>query len=278
MKCKNPDHGQFRVWPFIAGIVLYALAVGPCRGAEKLPESSELTRRMIERALAVARGEHTPHYTYEKRSLLEHLDASGQTNTTEQKLYQVTLIAGYPFNRLVKVQGRDLTSEESKKEERKEERFRQRYVGADPKKMAARKESWVTQQLLDRYEFVVQERVLVKNRPTLVVNFKPKAENLPNQAIQDRILNRMAGTLWVDEQDADTARISAHLTETASLGWFGVLGSLSRCDLSLERQRLPDGVWVNLKQVLLIHARKVATAMRFRHTEESSGFKKADKT
>jgi len=66
------------------------------------------------------------------------------------------------------------------------------------------------------------------------------------------------------------------LTETVSLGWFGVLGALNCCELSLERQRMPDGVWVNVKQVLLIYARKMATAVRFRHTEESNGYRKTD--
>jgi len=88
----------------------------------------------------------------------------------------------------------------------------------------------------------------------------------------------MAGTLWVDEADADTARVMASMVEPVSLGWLGWLGSLSRCDLSLERRRMPDGAWVNNKMALLIQCRKLATTLRFRTTEDSCDFTRVEAT
>jgi hypothetical protein len=35
------------------------------------------------------------------------------------------------------------------------------------------------------------------------------------------------------------------LAEPVFLGWFGLLGSLTQCDLALERQRMPDGAWID---------------------------------
>ena len=90
------------------------------------------------------------------------------------------------------------------------------------------------------------------------------------------MLNHLAGTVWVDEADAETARVSASLEESVSAGWFGMLGSLHQCDLSLDRQRMTDGGWVNVKQMLLIHYRKVATTTRLRATEESSAFRRVE--
>ena len=241
--------------------------------AEALPAASEVTRRMIERAQTVARADQGPQYTYEKRSLLERLDATGQPISSEEKLYPVTLISGFPFNRLVKIQGRELSAEELRKEDVREERFRQRFISADRKKLVAGKEALVTAELLDRYQFAVKERVVLSNRPTLVVTFKPKEGDIPSGTVQDKLLNRMAGTLWIDEGDADTARLTVSLVEPVSLGWFGWLGSLSRCELSLDRQRMPDGVWINARQALLIQCRKLTASLRFRTTEESSGFR-----
>ena len=117
---------------------------------------------------------------------------------------------------------------------------------------------------------------MLSNRPTLVLTFKPKEGNLPSRTAQDKLLNGMAGTLWIDEGDADTARLVVSLVEPVSLGWFGWLGSLTRFELSLERQRMADGVWINTKQVLLMQCRKLATTMRFRSTEESRGFKRVE--
>lgn len=255
---------------------LLNLFPGRSGAVEQLPDASAVTRRMIERAQAVARAELGPPYLYEKRSLLEELDASGQTLKSEEKIYQVRLIAGFPFNRLVKIQGRDLTADELKKEQQKEEKFQKKFVSVDAKQMAARKEGWVTGRLLDRYQFEVKERIILSNRATLVLTFTPKTGRLPDQTIQDKLLNRLAGTVWVDEADADAARLEVRLLEPFSLGWLGILGSLSQCELSLDRQRQPDGVWLNAKQVLLIQYRKLTSTRHFRTTEDSGNFKPAE--
>jgi hypothetical protein len=246
------------------------------RAAETLPGASEVTRRMIARAQAVARAEQGPQYNYEKRSLTERLDAAGQVLTSEEKTYLVTLIADVPFNRLVKVKGRELSGEELRREEAREEQYRRKFVSADATKSAARKQGWMTPELLDRYQFEVTGRVILSNRPTLVLTFKPKEGNLPAGTFKDRLLNGLAGRLWIDEDDAEPATLIVSLGEPVFLGWLGLLGSLNRCDVSLERQRMPDGVWINTKQTMLIQSRKLTTTTRSRITEESSGFRKVD--
>jgi hypothetical protein len=241
--------------------------------AEPLPAAAEVTRRMVERSQAIARFD-GPQCTYCKRSWLERMDSTGRTLSSEEKVYLVTVIAGVPFNRLLKIQGRDLSAEELAREDAKEERFQQRFVPADRKKLASRREGLVTPELLGRYDFVVEGRTVLSNRPTLVLSFKPKTGSLPTTKLVDRLLNRMAGKLWVDEQDADTARVEVRLIEPLYLGWFGWMGSLTQFELSLTRQRMLDDIWVNAKQTLLIQCRKVTTPVRFRLTEESSEFKK----
>lgn len=242
---------------------------------EVLPPASEVTRRMLEHSRTLAESEQVPQYTYEKRSVLEQLDAVGRVLTSEEKIHQVRLIHGLPFNRLIKIQGRDLTPEESRHEDAREERFQQKFVSADRRRMAAQKQALVTPELLARYQFTVKQRVVLSNRPTLVVTFKPKEGELPEESIQDRILNRLTGTLWIDEAEADTARVEASLTGSMTVGWFGWLGSLTRCDLSLSRRRMPDGVWINDRMTLFIQARKLVASQRFRLTEESHGFARA---
>jgi hypothetical protein len=266
----RPGHAAGWRWVWLlSGLCCAGLAAA----ADTLPDVSEVTRRMIARAQAVAGAEQGPQYTYEKRSCHERLDAGGQALQSEEKLYQVRLIAGFPFNRLLKIQGRDLTAEELKREEEKEEHFRRKLTSGAAVQWAARKQGWVTPELLERYQFTVRERVTWQGRPTLVLDFKPRDAKLPAKTFMDKVLNRIAGTLWVDEADADVARISANLTDSVSLGLFGMLGALNRCELSLDRQRMADGVWVNVRQVLLIHARKLTAPLRFRATEQSSDFK-----
>jgi hypothetical protein len=200
------------------------------------------------------------------------LGAHGQTLKSEEHRYEVRLVAGFPFDRLVQIQGRQLTSAELQKEDEKEELFRQRVTGVNVQQKADQKEGWVTAPLVERYQFLVQERMTLRDRPTLVLAFRPKAERLPAKTIADKLLNRVAGTAWVDEAEADVARLSATLVEPISLGWFGLLGSLHRCELVMDRQRMPDGVWIVARQVLWLQGRRLASTFRVRVTEQASGF------
>jgi hypothetical protein len=257
-------------------VALLCCLRGYGRASERLPSASEVTRRMLEHSRALAESEQVPQYTYEKRSVLEQLDSSGQVLSSEEKIHEVKLIRGLPFNRLVKIKGRELTPEELRLEDVREERFQQKLVSADRRKMVARKQALVTPELLARYEFTVKRRVVIGNRPALVVSFKPRAGDLAERTIEDRILNRMAGTLWIDEADADTIRVEANLADSMSVGLLGLLGSLTRCDLSLTRQRMPDGLWINGRMTVSIQCRKLMTNQRFRLTEDSSGFSRAE--
>jgi hypothetical protein len=188
----------------------------------------------------------------------------------------VTLIAGLPFNRLVRIQDRELSNEESSIEDAREARFRRKFINADAKNMAAQREGLLTPELLGRYQFVVEKRVALSNRPTLVLKFKPKEGTLPSNSVTDKFLNRMAGRVWIDEAEADTARIEVSLVEPVSLGFLGWLGSLNQCEMSLQRQRMPDGMWINTKQSLLIQCRKLTANLRYRTTEVGSGFQKVE--
>jgi hypothetical protein len=238
------------------------------QAAEALPKPAEILKRMIDQARLEALAAKEAPPTFEKQTRIEQLDAQGKVTKTEQKLHQVKLVAGLPISRLVKIQGRDLSADELRAEEKKEERIRQKLMSVEVRKMAARKEALVTRELLDRFEFEVKERMVVSNRTTLALTFKPKGGALPERTIRDRLLNKFAGTVWIDEADAVPVRLTVGLVEPVSIGWFGVLGSLSQCDLALERRRLPDGLWMNARQVLLIHYRKLTTTKRLRITEE----------
>ena len=262
----------------LGGVAALGLVLGgqTGRAAETLPEPAEVTAKLLARARSIARTVASPKYCYQKRSLVEELNGAGQVVKSTEKLFDVTLIAGVPFSRLVKIQGRQLTSEELKKEDAREEAFRQKLTSVNLKRMARNKETWLTPALLDKFQFTVEERLAYQGRKTLRLKFQPKPGGAPEKSIQDRVLNRLAGTIWLDEADSEIVKGSVHLSESVNVGMLGIIGSLSQVELTLDRERLADGVWVNRKHLILIQGRKLFTSMRYRTTEESSGFHKAE--
>jgi hypothetical protein len=255
-----------------------SVMVNVCRAASEqpLPAPAEVTRKLIEHSHNLAATDGGPRYIYPKRTLIEHLDSSSQATDSEERLYEVTLIGGVPLNRLLKITSREMTPDELRAEQEREERFQQHVSSMDPKKMVARREGLVSAELLDHFQFTVSKRIQLNGRTTLVVDFKPKDNPDPPKSIRDRVLNRVAGTLWVDEQDWELAKASAQLTETISMGWFGLLGSLSQCQFTLDRQRLPDDIWVNTKQLWALQFRRLTSTTRIRVTESSKGFRRVE--
>jgi len=268
--------GKSKIIALFFGACLFWSAFPVCFGAsaENLPSASSVLKALIERASKVAQDEKSQKFCYSKLSITEELDSRGRVISSTEKKYDVTLIQGWAFDHLVQVQGRQLSETERQKEEQREEEFRNRVAGGNVKLRKDRKEAWLTPELLSRYHFTVLSNDVCQHRPALVLSFKPKPGNV-EKTIEDRICNRFAGLLWVDKEDSEIARLDVHLTSDLSLGWLGMIGSLKYCSLNLQRQKMPQGPWVNSKHVINIVGRKLFSSMRFRAIEQSSEFRPA---
>lgn len=255
---------------------MWLAAAWPGRAAENLPAVSNLLQRVVDRAQAVARAGATNHYAYEKRSVSEELDDQERVLKSTEKHYRVDLIGGLPFPRLVKIQGRELTTKELEKESQRETAFRQRATRVDMNKKAKRQEGLATPELIERFDFRVTQREVMEGRPTLVMTFAPR-QGAPEKTMEDKVFQKVFGTVWVDEQEAEVTKLDASVRGPVPLGWFGAVGSLHKFQATIERSRMPDGVWVNRKSSFWIVARKLLSAIRTRTTEESSGFRREQK-
>jgi hypothetical protein len=258
----------------IAGFPIIAVP-GRCdaQPGGTLPDAATVMENVIRRSDEVARADEADEYRYEKRSVEEELDAAGKATKTTEEIYEVIPIQGMPFERLVKVQGRELTVKEIKEQDRKEAEFRKSVAEHAPQKSSMTNNGWLDKKLVDYFIFRVEGRSNFLGRSMLMVSFEPKARG-PEKTIADKVLKRLAGTLWIDEQDSEIVLVKVRLTADLSLGLFGMIGSLKQFDLTIERERLPDGVWVDRKQTLVLGGRKVFSTMHFRAVEESSNFRK----
>lgn len=243
------------------------------RGAESLPAASNVIQRVIARAQLVARAGQTNHYVYDKRSVVEELDEKERVTQSTEKLYRVMLINGLPFPRLVRIQGRELGAKELEKENQRETEFRERVTRVNFRKKAKQREALATQDLVDRFHFTVVARESIDGRPTLKLSFAPRP-GAPDKGVEDKIYKHVFGTVWVDEDEAEVAKLDASVRGPIPLGWFGAVGSLNKFHAILERSRMPDGAWVNRRSMFSVMARQLWKSIRMRTNEESSGFRR----
>jgi len=249
------------------------LTTGRASG-QPLPKAQDVVAAMLERSAKVASDEQSRTWAYDKVSVTDQLGDEGEVTGTTEKIHRMKVCRGVPFSRLVKIQGQPLSPADLRREDQREADFRKRISGRDPGKAASRKEPLIMKDLVDRYQFEVKKREWVDGRPTLQLAFavKPEKEAEKERHLQDRILNRLAGTVWVDEATSEVARLNVSLTRGFSLGLLGILGSLSECRFDLTRQPMPDGTWLPCSQETHITARKLSSSVHFRVKEESSNF------
>src|ERR1051325_8085552 len=106
-----------------AKVFLALLLTGACFSShsEPLPKSADVLARILARTSAVTQATNACSYVYEKRSLVEELNSHCDAVRSTEKIYKVVLVQGWPFSRLIKVQGKPLSEAESRREDQREQ-------------------------------------------------------------------------------------------------------------------------------------------------------------
>lgn len=96
--------------------------------------------------------------------------------------------------------------------------------------------------LLNRFDFTLQGRETINGRDALVIDFKPKSGKLPEHSLKERFINKAAGRVWLDEQEAQLVKADLYLTKRVDV-FGGLVGSVYKCTCTISRERTDDGLW-----------------------------------
>jgi hypothetical protein len=269
MNCPPPYNRML----VLAGLLLGNLFLGTALRAATSLTADEVIRHAVERAESPNSRSARPDYEYQKHTVTEELDKKGHLKEHKEKLYSVLVEAGLSSAKLVQVNGQSLSPVELKKQEEHDAEERAKIADTKPGKKGENRENFLTGELVDRFKFTLLEQKLINNRLTYVLSFEPKSADLPIKKLTDRLVNHIAGTVWIDAQEFEIAKADIHLQCEISL-WGGIIGTLKRCDFTMLRTRLPDGVWFNSFSHGLFEGRKLLEPMLIKTMSESSGFKR----
>ena len=127
------------------------------------------------------------------------------------------------------------------------------------------------EELLRRFTFTVTGREVIRGRSAFVLTFVPRDPPAPVRHLQDRVLNRTMGIIWVDEAESEVVRADINLREAVS---FGILGAIHFFSFRFERERDPEGEWLTRWTDTTVDARKLLKAIQTRTRVEWSEFKR----
>lgn len=234
----------------------------------------QIVAKTLARAEAHRSGDSQPNYLYTKHTITEDLDHKGHVKERKEKLYQVSVESGLSYLKLLQLNGQNLSAVELKKQEEREAAERQRMTDSKPGQKGDQREDFLTAELVSKYNFTMVEQKEINGRNTYVLSFEPKS-GLQVKKFTDRFANQIAGTVCIDAEEFEIARAEVHLQGEVAL-WGGMIGSLKHCRFTLERSRMPDGVWFNSLSHGIFEGRKLLEPMMVRTRSESTNFHRAE--
>lgn len=256
-----------------SGIAAQSAPNGPA--AKPLPPAQEIIDRMIDRARRAEEKKLAEQYTYEQQTVIEKLDASGAVKEREERVYQPVALGSERYLRLVKKNGRPPNGKDLKEEQEREKQFRQRL---DERRRKGKKDGddiRFDSELTSRFRGEVLGREHVNGRWAYLIRFEPKSRDLPVRRRLDRLLNKLAGRLWVDEEDYTIVRGEGRLLEPVRVG-LGLLASFQKLDITAEQTRLEDGLWLPVRLDALVQGRVIFNTIHQRQALRWREFRRVE--
>jgi hypothetical protein len=252
-------------------LVLVCVLAGAMLGARagELPTAAEVLKSVQARMERNYADAPTNRYQYTGTNVIEELDGGGKLKKRSVKTYEVVQVQGLPRAKLVAVDGRELSPSEQRWRLGEEQRL-QRTLAQDKAPDYSKPKPWLTDDILERFDFKVVARTNHMRRQALVVEFIPR-KDAPSRNMADRVVNRVSGSLWVDELESEIVKLDLHMTEPVKF-WGGLVGQLDRFDFTMNRSRSPIGVWFNENASGLVQLRKLFTSTRFKISEQAANF------
>jgi hypothetical protein len=92
-------------------------------------------------------------------------------------------------------------------------------------------------------DVMIDRREMLEGRPVIVVAFKAKAGARP-QTREGRIARSFKGTIWIDEEEEEVARVDAVAVDDISFG-YGLLARMNEgSTVTMSRKPADGDIWL----------------------------------
>jgi hypothetical protein len=229
-------------------LALALIVTAPVLVAEE-PPVDQIIRRSLE--LDSRNYQLSKDYTYEFKETVTEVDRSGKPGKTRIRLYDVLILYGHPYSRLIGKEGAPLSESERRKEEdrlRKEMEKRRR-AAEDPvskereefEKRRARQRQFLNE-IPSAFDFRLLGEENVGGHPAWLLQAEPRPGFQPKDS-RAKMFSKLHGRIWIDKNEYQWVKVEAETTGTISFGLF--LARLSPSStLSFEQTRVNDEVWL----------------------------------
>jgi hypothetical protein len=211
--------------------------------SRSLPDLVELVRLL--KAHQKQDEERRKDYTCEFTEETRILDSKGTVRKTETKGYELFFDSGYPISRQVSKEGKPLDEHEARKEGQRvdEEIKKARELAEKQAKIDENPDEVRIDQILHATVMKNGRYETYRGREALVYDFEPNPQFRPHSRAES-LANKLGGTVGIDAQDVEVARLNAHVLDGYKVA-AGLVASVKKgSDLIVEQERVNEEVWL----------------------------------
>lgn len=193
-----------------------------------------------------------PSYDYREQDRVAH----------GTKTYVDTMIEGSPYQRLIAINGKELTGSQKEGEQKKFERVLAERRAESPHKRAqriakykaeTRRNNNMLAEMAKAFDYKMEGEQEMNDHKVYVLKATPrKGYRPPNRDCQ--VLTGAEGTLWIDQQTFQWVKIEAHVTRPVSIeGFLAKVEPGTRFEL--EKSQVEGDIWLPKHYVMAASAR-----------------------
>jgi hypothetical protein len=211
-------------------------------------------------------------------------DAAPQFNYKEtdregkgSKTYQVTMISGTPYNRLIAVNGKPLSKPQQQQEEKKQQQEtskrrsesaseRQRRIAKFEKDR--KRDHAMMEQLTKAFDFTYLGERQVRGFHVWILRAKPRRGYQPPN-LETQVLPGMQGQLWIDQKTYQWVKVTAEVVRPVS-----IVGFLAKVEPGTQFEMEMSPVEASIWQIsrFSMRSRAKILGMINRRSEENSSY------
>jgi hypothetical protein len=227
-------------------LLLLILAVPAVASAQNPTEIIRRATELDQRNTEISRS-----YTFLERQEQRDLDAGGKVRKTESNTFDVTLLEGSPYRRLVARNDKPLSQADQRKEEEKlqksitdrrhetPEQRRQRIAEWERKKQKQREP---LKELLEAFNFKLAGEEALNGGVAYVIDGTPKPGYRP-KSTSTAFFPKVNVRFWIGKQDYQWVKVDLESLDTISFGGF-LIRLAKGTHVTIENEWVNNEVWL----------------------------------
>lgn len=230
-----------------------------------------------QQALEDLRQLYTCHLSEEE----DKTDSDGNVKSRTMKDYDVFYIGDEQALHLLARDGKPLEGDEKKdQDDQFNKQFdklkkKQAELAADPKKQQKQEEEDEAQlsDFLRAELFTHPRREMFRGNEVISFEVNGNPDYKPKKRI-DSIIQKLSGTMWVDEQAREVVRLEAHFAESVKIGG-GLVASLAKgSNFVFEQEKINNEVWLPSYAKVHLSGRIVFVKLKQNFVDRFTDYKK----